>query len=296
MKKILLAIAAMALLFSCNPTNEPEDNKGEKEEEFVEDWSGLTEPQYRKVLIEEYTGINCGYCPDGHRIVNEIIAGYPGEVFAINIHTGTYAANTYTTEDGAAYAKEASIGGYPAGCVNRHLFSSYAQDGGLAMGRGKFEAAAKQIMKKTSPVNIKAYAYMETATRTLTIKVKGYYTATPTDAEGAELDTNYLYVMLLQDSVLGKQNGAASYNPDQVIGGQYCHMHMFRGSLNGTWGEAITPVAATSWFEREYEYEVPETIGKDKVEAVLEHLKVVLFVAEGHKEVYTACEAKMIYK
>ena len=39
----------------------------------------------KNVLIEEFTGINCGYCPDGHRIVGEVMAAHPNNVFAINI-------------------------------------------------------------------------------------------------------------------------------------------------------------------------------------------------------------------
>ncbi|MEE0895829.1 MAG: hypothetical protein U0M28_07680, partial [Bacteroidales bacterium] len=40
-----------------------------------------TEPANRNVIIEEYTGINCGYCPDGHRIVREYMEANPGRVF-----------------------------------------------------------------------------------------------------------------------------------------------------------------------------------------------------------------------
>ena len=53
-----------------------------------------TEVSNKNVVLEEYTGINCGYCPDGHRIANEIAAAHPGRVFVINVHAGSYAANT----------------------------------------------------------------------------------------------------------------------------------------------------------------------------------------------------------
>ena len=32
----------------------------------------------RNVLLEEFTGVNCGFCPDGHRIADEIVAANPG--------------------------------------------------------------------------------------------------------------------------------------------------------------------------------------------------------------------------
>lgn len=54
-----------------------------------------TEPANRNVIIEEFTGRNCGYCPDGHRIANEIMANNPGRVWAINVHAGGYAPTSY---------------------------------------------------------------------------------------------------------------------------------------------------------------------------------------------------------
>ena len=59
-----------------------------------------TTPSNKKVVIEEFTGINCGWCPQGHLYANQIMAAHPNQVFSINIHSGGYAANTYTTADG----------------------------------------------------------------------------------------------------------------------------------------------------------------------------------------------------
>lgn len=41
-----------------------------------------TEVANKNVILEEYTGINCGNCPDGHRIANQIIAAHPGRAWA----------------------------------------------------------------------------------------------------------------------------------------------------------------------------------------------------------------------
>ena len=50
-----------------------------------------TEPEYKKVLIEEFTGIHCGYCPQAHKIVAEILKAQPENVYAIAVHAGQYA-------------------------------------------------------------------------------------------------------------------------------------------------------------------------------------------------------------
>lgn len=300
MKKLFFAVASIALLFACKPgsgngAQDPSSDKPQEEEPVDSAWIDLATPQKRVAVIEEYTGINCSYCPDGHRIVNEIVRRYSGKVFAVNIHAGNYANGTYTTTEGNSYLNEAGVKGYPAGVVNRHKFASLTQKGGDAMSRGDFETAVKKILDMTSPVNIEATAEIDRQTRQLTVKVRGYYTADALDASEQPVSSNSLYVMLLQDSVMGQQIGA-SYNPEQIVDGRYCHMHMLRTTIDGVWGEEISPVTKRSNFTKEYSYTIPETIGKDNVEAVLEHLNVLVFVAAGHKEIYTATSPVIKFK
>lgn len=45
-----------------------------------------TTPSNRNVILEEFTGRNCGYCPDGHVIANQISANNPGRFWAVNVH------------------------------------------------------------------------------------------------------------------------------------------------------------------------------------------------------------------
>ena len=45
-----------------------------------------TTPSNKNVVLEEYTGVNCTYCPDGHKIANQIVAANPDRVFVINVH------------------------------------------------------------------------------------------------------------------------------------------------------------------------------------------------------------------
>src|SRR3954465_11712361 len=83
-------------------------------------------PTKKKVVLEEFTGITCQYCPDGHKIANQIKASKaPGEVILINIHTGGYATPgpgkpvDYTTPEGDLIANMPgmNITGYPTGSM-----------------------------------------------------------------------------------------------------------------------------------------------------------------------------------
>lgn len=304
MKKFLFALAAMALLVSCSSSSDDNNDPVDPVDPVqpadtilctnsamtivTYDETGLTVPTEvtkRNAVIEEYTGINCGYCPQGHKVVNDIMKEYPGQVFGINIHCGSYAANTYTTTEGDAYEGIATdLTGYPSGSVSRHSFS-----GKYALSRGAFEEAAERIIAMDAPVNLVATAEIEQATRTLTVKVRGLYTVEQAVA------TNSLYVFILQDNVIGQQSGASG-NPEQVVeGGKYRHMHMLRTCITGTWGQEITPVVGTP-FDRTYTYVVPEKLGKKAIDAVLEDLKVVVCMAEGQKEILQVIEPKMVLK
>ena len=237
-------------------------------------------PTYRNVLLEEYTGVGCSWCPDGHRMANELAAELPGQVNIINIHTGYLAYNTYTTQFGTALADQTNLDGYPSGTINRHVFSG----SGTALNRGYWRSAAYQISQITSPVNIAAEGTLDYATRTLHVRIQLYYT-------GAQsVTSNALNLAIIQDNVLGAQNGM-DLNPSQIVDGQYNHMHMLRHLVTGQWGETIYTVSQGTLVEKTYDYVIPEQLGSpNPINAVLDNLRFIAFVCEGHQEVLTSIE------
>ena len=88
-----------------------------------------TSPQNRKAVLEEFTGIHCQYCPDGHKIAQQVeAANAPGDVMLVNIHTGNYAVPNagepdYRTNEGAAILAMPGMGltGYPKASVERSI-------------------------------------------------------------------------------------------------------------------------------------------------------------------------------
>ena len=236
-------------------------------------------PSNRNVLLEEYTGINCTWCPDGHRMANELKATNPDRICFINIQ-GSFAANTYTTQFGNALANQTGLDGYPSGTINRHVFSGSS----TALNRGDWASCANQILNMSSPVNIAAEGTLDMSTRTLNIRVQLYYTSSQ------NVSSNALNIAILQDNVLGSQVGM-SMNPAQVVGNQYNHMHMLRHLVTGQWGETIENVAQGTLVEKNYEYVIPEQLGSpNAIDAVLSDLNFVAFVCEGHQEVLTSIE------
>ena len=245
-----------------------------------------TEPANRNVIIEEFTGRNCGYCPDGHLIANGIMANNPGRVWAINVHAGGYAPTTYPNlrcDDGLTIHNGFDTSyGYPSGVINRSTAAS--------QGRGTWANLSNQQLNQAAECNVAGVARINPETRVASITVEVYYTGNSTVTE------NYLTVAMLQDSIMGSQSGMTS-NPAQVVNGTYCHMHILRDVITpSAWGEAISPTTAGTLITKTYEYTIPESIGNPNgVDVILDHVFFLAWVSERFqgtpaRPILNACE------
>lgn len=227
----------------------------------------------KNAVLEEFTGIHCGYCPDGHAIAAALLANNPGRVVVIAIHQGSFAVPNpgepdYRTPWGDALAQQASVTGYPNGTVNRHIFMGNK----TAMGRGDWTPSANQIMQENSPVNVGILSEYEESSRELTITVELYYTADSPES------TNYINVALLQSHIFGPQSGGGS-------GNNYEHMHMLRDLITGQWGDEVTTTTQGTLVERTYTYTVPVNV--NDVPVIVEDCDIAVFVTETHQEIYS---------
>ena len=273
MKKFTFALMALlAFTFSL------------KAQQFVS-----TEPANRNVILEEFTGRGCGYCTDGHRIANELMAANPGRLWAINIHAGGYAQTSYPnmiTQDGNTIHGGFQISGYPTGVVNRTTAAGQS--------RSAWAGIANQQLAQAAECNVAGMAIVNPQTRMATITVEVYYTG------NSNVDHNYLTVAMLQDSILGSQADYGNYNPTQWLNGQYVHMHIFRDAITEAWGDPISPTTQGTLITRTYEYEIPEIIGSPNgVDVDLDNIFFLAWVSEQQqgqatRPILTGCHLDMV--
>lgn len=237
----------------------------------------------KNVLLEEYTGIACQYCPDGHRLANQLKDDNLGRVGVINIHQGGYAnyIPNYKTAFGDALAAQTGLTGYPVGTVNRHVFTG----GVTALARNLWAGYASEILNEASPVNLVAKSVVDLTTRTLTVTVNGRYTA------NSNASTNLLNVAVLQDSIMGPQVSGETYYPEMVHDGLYQHNHMLRTLLTGQWGDSIKETTTGAEFTKQYVWNIPQAINDIPVNLL--KLEVLAFIAEGKQEIITSTQATM---
>lgn len=250
-----------------------------------------TSPENKNVVLEEFTGIHCVYCPDGHLLASNFANANPGDVVLINVHAGPFAnpsANEpdFTTTFGDSIDMISDVVGYPAGDVNRRIFNGLSQNTGMAMSRGDWSTAGNTVLGESSYVNVALEGDIDITTNVLTVDVEMYFTA------NAPSDVN-LNVALLQDNVSGPQTGASS-NPGQVNpDGTYNHQHMLRSLLTGQWGEVITTTTSGTTVSRQYTYNIPASI--NGVPVSIGDLEIVAFVAEGQTDIITGAKGPMNY-
>jgi hypothetical protein len=241
-----------------------------------------TTQENKNVILEEFTGIHCGYCPSGHSIAQGIKNAHPDDVFLINIHTGGYATPSgnepdFRTSFGSSIASQSALIGYPAGTVNRHFFSGLAMTpGGTAMGRSQWTNASNQILAQSSYLNVGVESSVNVSTRELTVHVEVYYTG------NSPISTNKLNVALLQDNTLGYQSGGN-------MGNNYNHRHRLVHLITGQWGETISNTTTGSFIDRTFTYTIPEFYNNVSIE--LDDLKIVAFVAQTQQEIISGNES-----
>ena len=231
-------------------------------------------PENRTALLEEFTGIHCGYCPEGHAISAALETAFKDRYVAINVHAGGYAVPTtgsdepdFRTDDGTDIDAFFAVSGYPAGAVNRHTFN-----GENDMGRGAWEGAVNEMLALPSPMNVGMESSFNDGTNELTIHVVVYYTAS------SDPGNDYLSVVLKEDHLIGYQ---ADYTNGEHQ--NYDHLAVLRDVITDTWGEDIGSPVAGEMLERTYTYTVPD-------EWTVANCQVVAFVGEYQSDVYQARE------
>ncbi|MBR1514932.1 MAG: Omp28-related outer membrane protein [Bacteroidales bacterium] len=233
-----------------------------------------TEPANRNVIIEEFTGRTCPYCPDGHRISNEILAAHPGQVWSVAYHAqSSLSPTTYpnlNTSISATLESAFSANSLPSAVVNRSTAT--------ILQRNVWANYTNTQLNEAAECNVGGMVVLNPDTRVATITVEVFYTG------NSSADENYLTIAMTQDSILGSQSGGSTYNPEQMIGSQYVHMHVFRDMITPTWGEVISPTTQGTLITRTYTYEVPESIGNPNgVEVDLNNIHFVAWVSERYQ-------------
>ncbi|GEM_PF-1961310 len=227
----------------------------------------------RNVVLEEFTGAWCGFCPDGALKVEDIELIYP-EFVAIARHVGDAMA-TSLDDSLAAYYGPA----YPQALIDRYsfgMFEEFPKDRSDQQHNNlwaDYIGRRKNATDYPSSIELKLHKTYDPTTRQLTIRVRGEFK----DHDYGDIR---VHALLLQDSVTGSGQGYDQVNyyshersgtdpnhplynyPDPIVG--YRHNHVARKHFTPLWGTALaaspTQYAPGDTFSMEWTYTLPSDV------------------------------------
>ena len=234
----------------------------------------------RKVVLEDYTGGWCGYCPRGTTIMNNLIAANPNFIGVAN-HNGDALANTYTNAIDAGL----NVTSYPNGSIDRYKFPALSK---VSMSTSYWTSYTAQRLAVTSPCNVMISSTYNSITRLVEIEVQVEFVGSATAPVGGDLR---LSCVLIEDGVTGVNQknymgmGCADPSPSSPWYTYPCnipnfiHDHTARINLaTDVWGDpTVVPstVSAGQSFSKSFTYTVPTNWDASK-------MKVLAFVTRHH--------------
>ncbi len=238
-------------------------------------------PQLRNILLEEFTGLHCSYCPSGHANAQALHNVLGHRMQTIAVHVGSLAVPSGNEVDlrssyGEAWYQRQGGSGMPSGAVNRYHFEGLCPENEYSLSWSYWQTAARRVMHDTAVANLYAESSYDTVSRQLSARVELYFPIQVTDS----LYT--LTVALTENYIRGTQTGGNA-------GDQYLHKHVLRDLFTDTWGDTLKRPDAQTVIEKSYTLEVPAQYNNRA--PVPANFEVIAFVSNSQGEILnsTAC-------
>lgn len=231
--------------------------------------------QNKVAILEEFTGVRCSACPNGHLVLEDLLANLPGQAYAVAYHPSNSGFTLPYTGDEDFRRSFPNVLysvpfagptlGMPRAAINRRQWSVDER----LMGRPWWVTAADSIITEISPMNVGVIANYDESTMIMTLTAEVYYT-------GVVNDPNTIYVTLTENNLVSQQAGAS---------GLYTQKHTFRESLTAQWGDNI---ASTAPGLRTFTYTYDNSVSQYD----MSHCEVMAFVEnKTNYEIYTGAGA-----
>jgi thiol-disulfide isomerase/thioredoxin len=210
----------------------------------------------RKVVLEDYTGTWCGYCPSLDAAINEV-ALLTDDITVIAIHNNDDLALTIEP----TIREEFGVFGFPSGRINRTTQWGSALNFPISV--------VTDLAGNTTPIAISINSQVSGSTLLTKINV----------ASEEDIQDKKLVVYLLEDGIIRDQtnyfnNDATSPyfgQGDPIVGFELDHV--LRAALSDVFGDPIANTVALTDFEANYSFNIP-------ADYVVDNLSLVVMVVE----------------
>jgi len=261
-----LAFSGLLYLTSCDKIDQPFPEVNIVDTTNVNvlfnDTNIVSNDNLKRILLEDYTGQECGNCPQAAELADQLYTSYPNHITILAVHAGHFAepdafdpkfALDLTTEEGDLYDNEFgnSGKGNPNGMINRIEYSAGNHVIKPAQWTSLIDSLAGQV--SASPeVDIKLTSVYNTDSKVLRL-FSEITVNTP-------LSNNYnLIAFIYENGIIGNHK---KYDGGQtLILENYEFKHVLRKGIPTAWGKELIDGGATTndSFSDEIAYTIPES-------------------------------------
>lgn len=218
--KILPLAAAAAIALSACDNVDPEDR-------FIHIDRVHSD---KVVLVQEFSGMNCTYCPEGADVLHGLLNAYPEEIAVVTMHPyGSEQSeplsgspdlrNDLSTEYFKFYGSPSA---FPAA-----IFDATPYKGNTVLtSRGEWSPAFLQQQKIQTPLDLSITPVYDADSRKLTVDYSIKFTSMVSQPIS-------IVVWLTESDIIGAQRTLTG------ITRRYKHQHILRCGFNGTWGDEL---------------------------------------------------------
>jgi thiol-disulfide isomerase/thioredoxin len=224
----------------------------------------------KKIVLEEYTSNTCGYCPWGHRFLEQVVA-QNDDVIPVAVHGEMIGPSDLDIPEGVQAMQGLGMNAFPQLAVNRYkmpwdwITGIGVEDAQGSYGVSIWNQAIAENRNVPAPASVSIFEQeFDPVTRQFRITVEGQFYAPITDdfrfnvylVENNVTGTGPGYD---QSNYMNDQQGTPFYNLGNPIVG-YVHKHVLRAMLGGSWGTAQSipsSVQPGTVYRRTYTYTVP---------------------------------------
>ena len=219
----------------------------------------------QKVLMEEFTGVQCTFCPQGSDDIASLISLNQNNVIAISIHSGFFAVKTpfnkydFRTPDGDELYSILGAGGfYPAAAINRTRFSD-TPAGVLINNQTSWAGDINALRAVPAKVGLSIETTYNSVNRELKVKLTGI-------AKTNFNEKLLANVMITESGIVDWQKDAR--DPSGHVD-NYVHKHVLRDAISQVAGDdfVTNPFQGQS-FTKEYTYTLSDAWVAENCEVI----------------------------
>jgi len=211
----------------------------------------------KNVLIEKFTNIYCGSCPNAHLIIHDYLDQYPNAIWVNHHKPIDFDFNPLVNEQSVTLWEDFNVAGVPTAMIDR-----VASGNSVARGSSSWGGLIESQNQKEAIANIEIKnVTFDLESRTFDFDVNATFSQIPASGDYR------LSVMMVEDGVKKKQHSYYNDVAGHPLEGRgdiiwdYAHTNVVRTILDDAWGSddvipAIPEVGES--YSKGYSYTVPD--------------------------------------